>query len=276
MDAVCTKRGKNEMDYVTHLKPDGTYQPLREHEENVAALAGEFAAAFGAQEHGHRTGLLHDIGKYSANGQKRQRDPAHTAKVDHASAGAQLAARLGDYYAACAVAGHHGGLPDWGDDSNDGGGTLCARLNKCLTGGNDPSAWKTEIEIPAKVRFPAWLAAEKDARRGENAGTPAGKAERARRAVAGSARQRPLRQVERDSGALPARRGGRAGAVHADRADGRRQDALFAGVRAVACGKARDEARDIRDSVYEHHRAECRRFRQGAGRGKRAGASQSG
>ena len=103
------------MDYVTHLKPDGTYQPLREHEENVAALAGEFAAAFGAQEHGHRTGLLHDIGKYSANGQKRQRNPAHTAKVDHASAGAQLAAQLGDPFAACAVAGHHGGLPDMGD-----------------------------------------------------------------------------------------------------------------------------------------------------------------
>ena len=41
------------MDYVTHLKPDGTYQPLREHEENVAALAGEFAAAFGAQERGY-------------------------------------------------------------------------------------------------------------------------------------------------------------------------------------------------------------------------------
>ena len=72
MDAVCTKRGKNEMDYVTHLKSDGTYQPLREHEENVAALAGEFAAAFGAQEHGHRTGLLHDIGKYSDNGQNRR------------------------------------------------------------------------------------------------------------------------------------------------------------------------------------------------------------
>lgn len=153
------------MDYVTHLKLDGTYQPLREHEENVAALAGEFAAAFGAQEHGHRTGLLHDIGKYSANGQKRQRDPAHTAKVDHATAGAQMAARLGDPFAAFAVAGHHSGLPDRGDKTNDGGGTLCARLNKCLTGGNDPSAWKTEIEIPAKARFPAWLAAEKDARR---------------------------------------------------------------------------------------------------------------
>ena len=44
------------MDYVTHLKPDGTYQPLREHEENVAALAGAFAAGFGAREHGYRTG----------------------------------------------------------------------------------------------------------------------------------------------------------------------------------------------------------------------------
>lgn len=153
------------MAYVTHLKPDGTYQALKEHEENVAALAEEFAAAFGAEEHGYRTGLLHDIGKYSANGQKRQRDPEHTAKVDHATAGAQLAVQLGDSFAAFAVAGHHGGLPDRGDKMNDGGGTLWARLNKRLTGGNDPSAWKTEIEIPTKIRLPAWLEAEKDARR---------------------------------------------------------------------------------------------------------------
>ena len=153
------------MAYVTHLKPDGTYQALKEHVENVAALAGEFAAAFGARAHGYRTGLLHDIGKYSANGQKRQRDPEHTAKVDHATAGAQLAAQLGDSFAAFAVAGHHGGLPDRGDKINDGGGTLWARLNKRLTGGDDPSAWKTEIEIPTKIRFPAWLEAEKDARR---------------------------------------------------------------------------------------------------------------
>ena len=49
------------MAYVTHLKPDGTYQPLKAHEENVAALAGKFAEAFGAKAHGERTGLLHDI-----------------------------------------------------------------------------------------------------------------------------------------------------------------------------------------------------------------------
>lgn len=60
------------MAYVTHLKPDGTYQPLKAHEENVAALAGKFAEAFDAKAHGERTGLLHDIGKYSDNGQKRR------------------------------------------------------------------------------------------------------------------------------------------------------------------------------------------------------------
>ena len=91
------------MAYVTHLKPDGTYQPLKAHEENVAALAGKFAEAFGAKAHGERTGLLHDIGKYSDNGQKRQRDPEHTAKVDHATAGTQLAWKLKDCVAAFVV-----------------------------------------------------------------------------------------------------------------------------------------------------------------------------
>lgn len=153
------------MAYVTHLKPDGTYQPLKAHEENVAALAGKFAEAFGAKAHGERTGLLHDIGKYSDNGQKRQRDPEHTAKVDHATAGTQMAWKLKDCVAAFAVAGHHGGLPDMGSGSDDGGGTLWARLNKTLTGGNDPSAWKNEIEIPEKICYPAWLETEKDARR---------------------------------------------------------------------------------------------------------------
>lgn len=153
------------MAYVTHLKPDGTYQPLKAHEENVAALAGKFAEAFDAKAHGERTGLLHDIGKYSDNGQKRQRDPEHTAKVDHATAGTQMAWKLKDCVAAFAVAGHHGGLPDMGCGSDDGGGTLWARLNKLLTGGNDPSAWKNEIEIPEKICYPAWLETEKDARR---------------------------------------------------------------------------------------------------------------
>ena len=152
------------MEYVTHLRPDGTYQSLREHEEQVAALAGSFAGEYGAEEHARRTGLQHENGKNSTNGQRRQRDPEHTAKVDHATAGTQLAFRMKDPFAAFAVAGHHGGLPDGGEKSNDGSGTLWARINKRLTGGDEPSAWKTEIHIPEKVHFPEWIFSEKDSR----------------------------------------------------------------------------------------------------------------
>ena len=144
------------MEFVTHRREDGTFQPLQEHIENVGERAAQFAAAFGAAEHGRQAGLLHDIGKYSPKGQKRQRDPEHTAKVDHSSAGAQEARRRGDPMAAFAVAGHHGGLPDFGSRGDTDGGTLCSRLNKPLTGGDDPSAWKQEIVLPSSIPMPSW------------------------------------------------------------------------------------------------------------------------
>ena len=144
------------MEFVTHRREDGTFQPLKEHIENVGERAAQFAAAFGAEEHGREAGLLHDIGKYSSKGQKRQRDPEHTAKVDHSSAGAQEARRRGDPMAAFAVAGHHGGLPDFGSRGDTDGGTLCSRLNKPLTGGDDPSAWKQEIVLPSSIPMPSW------------------------------------------------------------------------------------------------------------------------
>ena len=144
------------MEFVTHRREDGTFQPLKEHIENVGERAAQFAAAFGAEEHGREAGLLHDIGKYSSKGQKRQRDPEHTAKVDHSSAGAQEAFRRKDPMAAFAVAGHHGGLPDFGSRGDTDGGTLCSRLNKPLTGGDDPSAWKQEIVLPSSIPMPSW------------------------------------------------------------------------------------------------------------------------
>ena len=118
------------MEYVTHLREDGSYQPLKEHLEGTATRSAKFAASFGASSHAERTALLHDIGKYSPNGQRRQRDPEHTAKVDHSTAGAREAADLGDMHAAFAIAGHHGGLPDLGTRLSLDDGTLCARLNK--------------------------------------------------------------------------------------------------------------------------------------------------
>ena len=152
------------MEFVTHRREDGTFQPLQEHIENVGERAAQFAAAFGAAEHGRQLGLLHDIGKYSPKGQKRQRDPEHTAKVDHSSAGAQEARRRGDPMAAFAVAGHHGGLPDRGGKSAADDGTLFARLNKTLSGGDDPSAWKQEIVLNGAPSMPEWAEKCRDGR----------------------------------------------------------------------------------------------------------------
>lgn len=152
------------MEFVTHRREDGTFQPLKEHIENVGERAAQFAAAFDAAEHGRQLGLLHDIGKYSPKGQKRQRDPEHTAKVDHSSAGAQEAFRRKDPMAAFAVAGHHGGLPDRGGKSAADDGTLFARLNKTLSGGDDPSAWKQEIVLNGAPSMPEWAEKCRDGR----------------------------------------------------------------------------------------------------------------
>lgn len=46
------------MEYVTHLREDGSYQPLKEHLEGTAELSAEFAASFGSSSHAKRTALL--------------------------------------------------------------------------------------------------------------------------------------------------------------------------------------------------------------------------
>ncbi|HSW00323.1 MAG TPA: CRISPR-associated helicase Cas3' [Sedimentisphaerales bacterium] len=103
-------------------KPESAWQRLREHLENCAQRAAEFASAFGASDWGHVAGLWHDMGKYSREFQSRicatGGEEAHVeavGKVDHSTAGAQHAARrLGHAGKALAyvIAGHHGGLPD--------------------------------------------------------------------------------------------------------------------------------------------------------------------
>ena len=138
--------------FVTHRREDGSYQLLKEHLEGVARLAEQFAGAIGAPKEAWRTGLLHDVGKYSRNAQRRQRDPERAPRADHSTAGAKEALSLGDIPAAFAIAGHHGGLPDSGSDE----GTLVFRLQKKLEGDDDPSAWRTEITIPAQTDLPAW------------------------------------------------------------------------------------------------------------------------
>lgn len=145
------------MDYITHKREDG-YQRLADHLQGVSVLAEGFADSFGAAAHAARTGLLHDIGKYSAAAQRRQLDPEHTARVDHSTAGAQAAANeYKDLCAAFAIAGHHGGLPDCGSRASLEDGTLRARLQKPLKGEDDASAWRGEIAPQAGSLLPTWL-----------------------------------------------------------------------------------------------------------------------
>ena len=47
------------MEYVTHLREDGSYQLLKEHLEGTAMRSAKFAASFGASFHAERTALLH-------------------------------------------------------------------------------------------------------------------------------------------------------------------------------------------------------------------------
>lgn len=46
-------------------RPPENWEPLERHLREVAALAGEFADAFGAKDWGCLAGLWHDLGKYS-------------------------------------------------------------------------------------------------------------------------------------------------------------------------------------------------------------------
>lgn len=46
-------------------RPEAEWKPLEYHLREVAELAGDFAAAFGAKDWGHLAGLWHDLGKYS-------------------------------------------------------------------------------------------------------------------------------------------------------------------------------------------------------------------
>lgn len=105
--------------YYAHSKDSvskSEWQTLEEHLLGVASRAEAFADAFGAPEWGRCTGLLHDMGKATRAFQRRLEGSSE--RVDHSTFGARLAkengGRLG-LLLAYVIAGHHGGLPDGGD-----------------------------------------------------------------------------------------------------------------------------------------------------------------
>lgn len=123
---------------VAHIRQaDSKKQSLYQHLLNVAKLTEEFAAKANLPLSGRLLGLLHDFGKYSNMFQRYINsstgfldqdsddylDPvAHKSKIDHSTAGAQIAwehfrqyGAVGAYFAqmlALAVCSHHSGLID--------------------------------------------------------------------------------------------------------------------------------------------------------------------
>ena len=133
-------------------RPQSDWQTLKSHAENVAALAAQFAEAFGAAEIARYTGLLHDLGKYSDPFQLRL--AGSPQRVDHATAGAKEAiARwqlMGKLMAYC-IAGHHAGLAN-GSGEGKGRSTLQERLAAEVPPLN--AVWQTEIPLPEHIAAP--------------------------------------------------------------------------------------------------------------------------
>ena len=142
--------------YLAHLSEDGRKQTILDHLNGTASLCRKFAARFGAAEQGELTGLSHDLGKYSKEFQRRlSGGPA----VDHATAGAAECWSRGQLPAALAIAGHHGGIPNWGavGDTMDEP-TLYGRAKRWQAGKlPDYSSWQEEITLPSNASLPKFF-----------------------------------------------------------------------------------------------------------------------
>ena len=145
-------------------QPPEVWEPLEDHLQLVAQYCSGFADAFHAKDFGKVLGMWHDLGKYSKefqaylhleNGFEAHLENVATSKrVDHSTAGAQLANRLfgnhpyGRILAYC-IAGHHSGLAD--SMSTSGASGLDQRLTKKIADVcGAPVALQQKPDLPAE------------------------------------------------------------------------------------------------------------------------------
>lgn len=114
------------MKYIAH-KDGEREQTIKEHLIGTATLAGQFAEKFGSKDWGYCGGMLHDIGKYSEEFQKKINEDTNNM-VDHATAGAQLCKKINLPVLDYCIAGHHAGLPDYGNTAERS--SLCGRYKR--------------------------------------------------------------------------------------------------------------------------------------------------
>ena len=129
------------MKYIAH-KDGEREQTIKEHLIGTAILAGQFAEKFGSKDWGYCGGMLHDIGKYSEEFQKKINEDTNNM-VDHATAGAQLCKKINLPVLDYCIAGHHAGLPDYGNTAERS--SLCGRYKKKIY---NYEAYQEEIKIP--------------------------------------------------------------------------------------------------------------------------------
>lgn len=133
----------------TSSQDQSDWQPLSEHLLSVGRLARSHASVFQAQAMAEAIGLLHDLGKYTADFQRRICGEA--VRVDHATHGAIVALKkygqIG-HLLAYAIAGHHAGLAN-GNDA----GERTSLKDRLLGRGLPPllPEWEHEIELPATL-----------------------------------------------------------------------------------------------------------------------------
>jgi len=159
--------GSEVMPHYAHTingQPPEAWEPLEDHLQLVAQYCERFAAAFNASDFGQVLGMWHDLGKYSKefqaylhreNGfEAHLENVATSSRVDHSTAGAQLADRVfgkhpfGRMLAYC-IAGHHAGLAD--SMSTSGASGLDQRLTRKIPDFSDaPVALQQKPNLPAE------------------------------------------------------------------------------------------------------------------------------
>lgn len=126
------------MEYLAHSdKENGLKQTVLEHAIGTANCAEKFASSFTVPIYGKILGLYHDIGKFSKEFQNYLLYGGVRGSVDHTGAGSIEIFKTGlnsknptFFLLAMCIAGHHGGLPDMGDNPKTSEkGTLLYRLN---------------------------------------------------------------------------------------------------------------------------------------------------
>ena len=104
------------MTYFAHSKEGASedqWQTIFEHAEGVAKLCARFSSLWCEEEYARDLGLLHDIGKYQEDFQRRIRGE-RALRVEHSVCGAMESVKYRLPGADYCIAGHHGGLPDIG------------------------------------------------------------------------------------------------------------------------------------------------------------------